>query len=330
MRKRLSADRQKMKLHLRILQKGKTSRAGAAIFLIVRDEDYLLPYYFNHYRAIGFEEFLVYADRCSATTLGILAAQPDVTILSGDYEFGQSFGNKPSGYPRLLDAFLKESLGELLPNRWALVADADEFLFLPPPSSDINQFIKVLERSNQPYATAPMVDMYPQCLALRNYPTTISPFQMSIFFDAGPYYVWEPAKLTPRVFHGGVRHRIHYLLSQRFPSELEKIYEARGVAPLCVYKVPLVKHGVGIAHVGNHKINISPTQANAMALAHFKFLPDLDQKIATAVREQQYFAGSVEYRVLELAVDKLPFEMLVCARSRQFTGRDSLVAGSLL
>jgi len=319
-----------MNLQLRIRKKGNTNKNGVAVFLVARDEDYLLPYYFSHYRNIGFEEFLVYADRCAASTMEILSAQADVTIVTGDYEYGQAFGNKPSGYPRLLDAFLKESLGELLPNRWALVADADEFLFLPPPNADIIQFIKVLERANQPYATAPMVDMYPQCLALRNYPTTISPFRMSIFFDAGPYYVWENGRLAPKISHGGVRHRLHHLLSQRFPSELKSIYEFRGVAPLLIFKVPLLRHGVGIARNGAHKISISPNQANAVALAHYKFLPDLDQKIATAVSEQQYFAGSVEYRVLELATAKLAFEPLVYSRSRQFTGTDSLVAANLL
>jgi hypothetical protein len=319
-----------MKLQLRILKRGKTNKKGVAIFLIARDEDYLLPSYFSYYRNIGFEEFLVYADRCSTSTMDILTAQSDATIVSGDYEYGQAFGHKPSGYPRLLDAFLKESLGELLPDRWALVADADEFLYLPPPSTDINQFVTILERANQPYATAPMVDMYPQCLALRNYPMSISPFQVSIFFDAGPYYVWEVGKLAPKVSHGGVRHRLHHMLSQRFPAELKSIYEARGVAPLLIFKVPLLRHGVGIARNGAHKINISPTQANAVALAHYKFLPDLDQKIATAVSERQYFAGSVEYRVLELATAKLAFESLVYSRSRHFTGPDSLVAANLL
>jgi hypothetical protein len=77
-------------------------------------------------------------------------------------------------------------------------------------------------------------------------------------------------------------------------------------------------------------INISPTQANAVALAHYKFIPCLDDKIAIAVKEQQYFAGSFEYRLLGLAVARLPFETLVCPRTRRFNGPGSLVAAKLL
>jgi hypothetical protein len=296
----------------------------------VRDEDYFLPFFFNHYRNIGFEDFLVYADRCLAPTMDFLAAQPDATVLTGDYTFGQTFGNDLRGKPRKLGAFLKESLSELLPARWVFVADADEFLILPPPAGDIYHLITVLERANQPYATAPMVDMYPQCLALRNHPTTFSPFDICIFFDEGPYYFWKPAEISAKSFRVGVRQRLLQLLAQRFPSELMSLYGSKPVYAPIGFKVPLLKHGAGIRRIGDHRINVGPSTANAVALAHFKFSPGLDDKIATAINEEQYFEGSFEYKVLALATGKLPYVPLVGPRSRQFTGADSYVAASLL
>jgi hypothetical protein len=319
-----------MRLDLRTLKRGHTSRTGAVVFLFVRDEDYFLPYFFDHYRRIGFEEFLVYADRCSAPTLDFLAAQSDTTVLTGDYEFGQTFGTQLTGEPRQLCSLLKESSVELLPDRWVLIADADEFLIFPPPIRTISEFIKLLSQKSQPYATAPMVDMYPQHLAMRNYPPTVGPFDVSIFFDAGPYYSWNPTNVMPDVHHAGVRHRLLQLLAQRYPSDVFAIYGERRISPPAIYKVPLLRHGAGIRRIGDHAIAIGTSSANGAALAHFKFTPCLDRKIAVALEEGQYFRGSVEYKVLALAMAKLPFEPLAGPQTRQFTGPESFVAANLI
>jgi hypothetical protein len=319
-----------MRLDFRTIKRGHTTRTGAVVFLVVRDEDYFLPYFFEHYRRIGFEEFLVYADRCSPPTLDLLVTQSDTTVLTGDYTFGQTFGTLATGCPRRLSQLLKESSVDLLPDRWVLVADADEFLILPPPIRTISELIKVLSHQNQPYATAPMVDMYPQYLAMRNYPHTVAPFDVSIFFDAGPYYTWNPEKVAPDVHHAGVRQRLMKLLAQRYPSDLFAIYGERSIAASLIYKVPLLRHGVGIRRSGDHAITVGTSAANGVALAHFKFTPCLDRKIAVAVEEGQYYRGSVEYKWLGLAMAKLPFEPLVGPETRQFTGPESFVAADLI
>jgi hypothetical protein len=77
-------------------------------------------------------------------------------------------------------------------------------------------------------------------------------------------------------------------------------------------------------------IAIGTSAANGVALAHFKFTPCLDRKIAVAVEEGQYFRGSVEYKLFALAMAKLPFESLVGPQTRQFTGPESFVAANLI
>jgi len=318
-------------LQLRTLKQGSKSRTARTVFLVVRDEDYFLPFFFKHYLAMGFEEFWVYADRCPSSTMDILTAQPEATIIAGDYEYGQAFGLLETGAPRRLVSLLKESSVDLLPDRWVLLADADEFLVLPQPANNINEYIAILERTGQPYATAPMVDMYPQCLALRNYPRTIEASNISIFFDAGPYYAWEPDKIAPsNILHPGVRHRLLQLLAKQYPSELVAIFGELPMGAGLIYKVPLLRHGTGIRRIGDHAISVGTSTANAMALAHYKFAPCLDRKIATAVKEGQYYHGSVQYKWLALATEKIQFETVVCPRTRRFTGPDSLVAANLL
>jgi hypothetical protein len=319
-----------MRLKLQVVKQGRKSKYGPAVHLMVRDEDYFLPFYFPHYRSIGFSEFLVYADRCSAPTMDFLSAQPDATVLTGDYTFGQTFGKQLTGHTRRLSQFLAEHLDELLPEKWVLIADSDEFLVLPPPANEITKFINVLERVKQPYSSAPMVEMYPQCLSLRNHEAKLSPFEVSIFFDVGPYFDWQPMALSPEVYRRGIWHRLLQILVERYPAEIINIYGSRNVGPPSIYKVPLLKHGCGIRRIGNHKITAYPYAQNMSALLHFKFSPCLDQKIATAVAEGQYFNGSVAYKTLALATEKLPFETLVGAPSRRFTGPDSLVSAKLL
>jgi hypothetical protein len=172
--------------------------------------------------------------------------------------------------------------------------------------------------------------MYPQCLSLRNYPATINPFDISIFFDEGPYFTWEPMKFGPKVYYKGIWHRLLRLLVERHPSDIIEIYQSRNVRPPSTYKVPLLKHGCGIRRIGNHRLTAYPYASNMSALMHFKFSPCLDRKIATAVEEGQYYKASVAYKTLALAVAKLPFETLVGPQTKRFTGPDSLAAANLL
>jgi hypothetical protein len=144
---------------------------------MVRDEDYLLPFFFDHYRALGIEGFLIYDDRSAAPTLEFLNAQPNCVIVRSRHRFGDRFGANPEGTPRRLGQVLKMSLPEaLFAGRWVLTVDADEFLILPPGVAGLAQLIDRLEAARQPYLTAPMVELYGNTLGHRNYQRTLRPF----------------------------------------------------------------------------------------------------------------------------------------------------------
>ena len=304
--------------------------AGPVVFAIVRDEDYLLPFFFDHYRALGIEGFLIYDDRSAAPTVEFLKAQQHCVIARSEHRFGDSFGlNPPENTPRRLGQVLKMSLPEaLLAGRWVLTVDADEFLILPPGVDSLTQLVERLDAVDQPYLTAPMVEFYGETLASRNYPRSLSPFDGAPFFDVGPYYDWSD--IVPKHLVGGVRERLMRRLAERAPAEFSRIYADHPPYPVKTWKTPLLKHGRGVTRINNHELSVLPRTAIAGALAHFKFGPDLDGKIETAVREGQYYHRSLEYRLLAAAIRALGDEPLASPETRRWQGPQSLVDAGLL
>ncbi|HWA60436.1 MAG TPA: glycosyltransferase family 2 protein, partial [Caulobacteraceae bacterium] len=284
-----------------------------------------------HYRALGVAGFLIYDDRSQAPTRDFLAAQPDCLVVTSDHSFGDFFDDGGDGqFPRRLPQVLKESVPErLCCGRWVLTVDLDEFLVLPEGVADLPAFTDLLDQAGQPYATAPLVDFYPRRLAMRNHPTATPPFEANPYFDAGPYYVWRE-ELIPRPFAGGVRFKLLRMLHEAYPHEVERIY--RGGYPYLAksWKVPLLKHGAGVRRIADHEIDRTPSTRIAAALAHFKFYPGLDAKVARALAEGQYHAGSVEYAFLASVLDRLAERDLVTWETRRFEGPRSLEASGLL
>jgi hypothetical protein len=94
------------------------------------------------------------------------------------------------------------------------------------------------------------------------------------------------------------------------------------------WKVPLLKSGAGIQRVDPHMVNVQPPFDIQLALAHFKFYPGLDRRIADALERRGHYLGSIEYEFLRFAVDHLADERLICRQSRQYrTPRDLHLPG---
>lgn len=296
----------------------------------MRNEDYFMPHFFAHYRALGVEHFVIYDDRSGEPTRAFLSAQPDCTVVFSESTFGEAFGERADGTPRRLGAYLKEVVAaDLLPDRWVVVADADEFLILPPGAEDLPQFISRLEAAGQAYGPAPMVDFYGETLNHRLYDRSLDPFAGNPYFDTGPYFYWHgPQALRP--FRAGIRYRLLEMLMQQDPKRVETIYGGPPRGAL-LWKFPLLRHGSGVTRTGDHTISDREfTTSVSGALAHFKFYPDLDAKIDSALAEGQYFKGSVEYQFLDAARQQIGDRSLISDQTRRYTGPQSLVGGRLL
>lgn len=315
-------------LNLRVVKPASTTH-GLALFAIIRNEDYFLPFFFDHYRALGIETFLIYDDRSDAPTKDFLNAQADCAIVESDHRFGDDFGADDNGVPRRLPMILKESVPPLaFPDRWVLSVDADEFLVLPTGFSDLPHLIRRLDDIGQPYLTASMVDFYGPTLNHRNYDRRLNPFAANPYFDAGPYYHWT-GEARPYAMPIGLRHRLMMTMLRDHPEEIAKIYGDTAYLAKN-WKIPLLKNGVGILRNGDHEISLAPSGELSGALAHFKFHPDLDKKIAVALGEGQYFNRSQEYAFLRTVIRFFGDADLVGPESRTFDGARSLEEAQLI
>lgn len=295
---------------------------GVPLFSMMRNEKYFLPHFLAHYRSIGVRSFFIFADRCDDEFIAMLEASDDVTILmSRERKFDDQIPLGSSEKPVKWALYLKEFFSNhLLLGSWHLVVDADEFLILPPPATNIDQYVRFLEARGMNYSFAPMVDFYPGRLRERSYDAGLSPFQGCPYFDAGPYHRLDPHGRGIQFLRGGVRQRLIWFMRK---NALDKVSQsgltADDLRMPTNYKLPLLKATPTLKRRGHHWISRCDSIAHSSAIAHFKFYPELNQKISMAVLEKQYHLGSVEYKVLKLALELLEDVDIVFEGSVRYT-----------
>lgn len=300
--------------------KAHSMSAGPALFAMLRDEIYLVPHFFNHYRALGVENFLVYDDHSSDGTTEFLLAQPDCTVLRADCAYNDQ---APNGQP--FHHYLKNAVpNSLATERWVLVVDADEFLQLPRPFKRLADLYAYLDARQYTCVLASMVDFYPRRLRDRGHSASLSPFQGSPYFDAERSFVRDRATGRISKVFGGIRPRLQKWLEARDPAQYEAIYKDRGYRMAALWKTPLIKTGAGVYLKNAHSVNVVPPLDIELALAHFKFGPDLDAKIAYGLALRRHYLGSIEYRFLDAVCQRFDDDELLSESSRSYSGALSL------
>ncbi|MBI5276959.1 MAG: glycosyltransferase family 2 protein [Burkholderiales bacterium] len=280
--------------------------AGPTLFALMRDEAYLLPHFLQHYRSLGVENFIIYDDNSTDGSRELLERENDCSIVQSGWRFDQAM---PDG--RKLQHALKELLPESLgPGRWVLGVDVDEFLVLPGRFTSVADFQQALDRRGFDCVFGTMVDAYPATLAQRNYAPALSPFEGSPYFDIERGFRRQLHTPAPEKVLASVRGRLINRLRQADPAAWRKIFAGVGYLMPALSKVPFVKTGCGITRNNSHVVNRQPPFGVEVALAHFKFGPDLDGKIAQAIQGGHHYLGSIEYRFLRAAVRALGNEDL--------------------
>jgi hypothetical protein len=319
-----------MNLNIRVLKHSTPPPGRFSIFTIVKNEAYIIPFFLEHYRSLGARSFVIFDDGSTDGTLELITKQEDCMVMVSETSFGTVIGMQPNGIPLRFGPRLKTLLPEkLVPKDWMIVVDADEFLVLPCGFSTLNDILPFLESQNYLYITSPMVDFYPKILSERNYNRNINPFIGSPFFDRGPLYDWME-RIVPMHYPAGIRYRLLQKLILLQPNIVKTIYGNHPVLLAKNWKVPLLKNGHGVTRINDHEINVIPNHSLICALAHFKFTPDLDKKIQSAISSKSYYNGSMEYRFLQSSIKYLDQENLLSTESIIYTGPRSLLEGKLL
>lgn len=273
---------------------------------IVKDEIFHLPAFFDHYRKLGAEQFIILDDKSRDGTAEFLRAQPDCVVLEAQLGFGDIL---PSG--QRAGVMWKSAIPQTFcKDRWAFYIDADELVFLPG-FADIRSLTEQLERKNAGAIGGAMIDFYPESISevgnteppenreamLARYP----------YFDACRHLAWKAGELRPTILNGGVRERLlrefkiekrgygkQATFGKRVARMWSRLFSGRpNFASL--HKVPLVRWTEGRSYFHSHTLNVPPDVDLILPIAHFKFTAALDSKIVSALESGAYSQGSRTY-----------------------------------
>ncbi|MGE5722689.1 MAG: glycosyltransferase family 2 protein [Sphingomonadales bacterium] len=307
---------------IRILNEAPKARPKHALFCRVRNEMYFMPHFLPHYRALGIEHFYFVDDRSEDGTREYLLDQPDCTVIEMGYRLSEVVSEDTRGK----DVVAREVPEQVIGPGWILSVDADEFLVLPEEYSTIGDLTSDLEARGEISCIAAMVDFYPQSFAHRFVDRDLDPFKAFPFFDTGPYFIWNPGETVPFLLFAGVRHRINEWMVERDRGKVWQVYR-----PTILQKVPLIKWGNGmVPTMSGHVPSAPPYTGTQVVLAHFKFYPDLDLKIAEGIESNFYQGHSYYYRLLRHYIPVFENRRLVCLVSRRYRDRSDLTRSHLL
>jgi hypothetical protein len=307
------------------LKKKPSAKGEVAVFCMVRNEEYFLPHLLAHYRKLGIKEFWFLDDRSDDGTRAFLMAQPDCGVI----ECGLTFGDKINGRP--FGAAVKTIVPRtLLLNRWVLTIDADEFLVLPPPFETVPQLAKALKANGLQVARALMMDFFPPTLReLEQAPMSADPFALCPLFD--PWRLLDWPDQADNVAQISVIDAIRPRMMERLlaiGAELGNLAQTYRYAN--VNKAPLLFWRKETHTISAHRVSVPPSDRVQLVLAHFKFYPGHQRRIADAVSTNVHWRNSSEYRFLEIAVRELADWPLKGPVSRPYRSREDLVKTGLL
>ena len=302
----------KQELKVRIV-KPLEPRPGVFCFCTVLNEEWFLPHFLDHYRRLGISYFIFYDDGSTDRTREILLAQEDCLVIAPEGEGAP--GMDAMTLQRRLINRVPESFGG---GAWSLSVDADEFLVLPSRYSTISEVADYLDRRALKCAFAAMLDFYPERLSGRFF-DPLPPLEGSPWLDRDAGFWRQPNKPQPLMVAAGVRVRLLKLLAERHPERFKQIYRTDHPYRFAkLWKVPLLKTGSGVRRTDPHNVSLSPPMGIQLALAHFKFYPATDQKIAEALERRTHFLGAIEYEFLQAVLELFPEEPLVTDRSIRY------------
>lgn len=250
----------------------------------LRNERVRLPFFFDYYRKLGVNHFLIIDNGSDDGSHDWLAGQPDVSLWSTTASY------KRARYGLDWQNWLLRRHGH---GHWCATVDTDEFLVYPfSDTRPLRALTDWLEASSIRAFAAMILDMYPKGpVDAQPYREGQDPFEIACWFDSGNYSIKKNPGLGNLWIQGGPRARVF------FPDAPKR-------AP-ALNKIPLVHWHRSYAYVSSTHM-ILPRGLNLTydawggekasgCLLHAKFLDTLTIKAEEEMQRRQHFAASKEY-----------------------------------
>ena len=299
-----------------------------SLFSVVKNEMFLLPAFLDHHRSIGIQQFLILVDHSDDGTLEYLLEQPDVVVVECSVKFGDNINVSP--FSRLglkkMDraaAWLKEVITqEFFANSYALYLDADEFLFLPPGHTSVDNIIASIRRRRVRAVSASVVEFFPEKVAELFVPGT--PTSLPELINRYPYF--EPTPLL-RLRRFRFPERIGWAKSgELFLSFLNSHDEG-----MTTLKTPIVRHSALCFRRGSHRASLPPTSRWMLTVGHFKFTSVSEEKFREATESKLSYFREM-YGLLENLLTKMheSSASFLSPHSQRFSSSQQFVDAGLM
>jgi len=285
--------------------------------ITVRDEAIRLPFFLDHYRALGVGHFLFVDNGSTDGTTDYLAAQPDVSLWSTD----QSYRRSRFGVDWLTWLLIRYGHGH-----WCLTLDADEILIYPHHDTrDLPALTAWLDSVGQSSFPAMMLDMYPRgALGDEPYEAGRDPFEILEWFDGGNYTIQRQTPMNNLWIQGGPRARVFFRDDPRRAPTLNK-------TPLVKWNRRYVyinsTHSMLPRHL-NETYDAAQGEGPSGLLLHTKFLHTVIDRADTEKARKEHFANSALYDDYYDGLTANP--TLWCDHSTRLTGWRQLAAMGLM
>ncbi|WP_344843303.1 glycosyltransferase family 2 protein [Celeribacter arenosi] len=263
---------------------GEPTRAANDIlgFVCVRNELERLPYFLNHHRAMGVDQFYIVDNGSDDGTAEYATKQPDVTLFSTT----QSYRDARFGMDWLNGLLMRYGAGH-----WCLTLDADEALVIPHQGArDLHDLTAWLDERGALSLQTIMVELYAKGPISHVSYTPGQRFEEALpYYDAAGYRRETHPVYGNTSIRGGPRERVFFQERPDLSPHLQK--------------TPLIKWHWRYAYASSTHIAL-PTRLNSQsmqskmptgALLHAKFLPDALAKTRAAAIRKEHFTNPTDY-----------------------------------
>jgi hypothetical protein len=314
-----------------IVEYGSVRPGKITLYSIMRNERFFLDAFFDHYRALGVEQFLILDDGSKDGSIEFFKSQPDCVLLSSPLKYGTDIEvTMPNGRIQRARAglFFKRVIPETFcPDDYAIYADADEFLVLPPEVPNLTALFGTLRRRSIDCIVASLVEFYPA--SLRDLHGSPHPRSFRDLVDLYPYFDGVPLVkfrpgIPPKRINGSASNRLfarYGIALARAPSRLTPQWINRLLpgrpGKSATMKTPIVRWRKGVWITDTHRSNVKPSDDILVALVHFKFTHRLAQKTEEAIRLRSYAKKSAKYELYSELIARM------ADADAEFVGPDS-------
>jgi len=282
-----------------------------------QNENKRIPYFIEYYQQLGVDHF-IFIDNCSDEPMSVVIPQQSNISL---WHTSDGYAKSNFGVDWMNYFNLKHGIGH-----WVLTVDLDEFFVFPDMENrSFKDFLYYLDKIEQVSVFAPLIDMYPKgSINTANIQPGESPLNKADHYDSSGYQVFL-GKNNEIYLKGGPR--LHHFCG----LDLDK-------APT-LNKTPLIKWQANFLYMSStheafppflNGLNPNQNESASGALLHFKFVSEIKEKAKRAIKSNNHYNNSEEYKTYLSQLEKNENLDLTNYFSKKYIDSSSLIQDGLI